>query len=54
MDDVGGEDRLKDLLHIIFGLSKDFCASGLRFGALHRCGRKVWMVRMCGRMEMKM
>ena len=43
LDDVGGQDRLKDLLHVIFGLSKDFCASGLRFGALHRCGTKVWV-----------
>ena len=31
-----GEARLRDLLHVVFGLSKDFCASGLRFGALHR------------------
>ena len=36
-----GEARLKDLLHIVWGLSKDFCASGLRFGCLHRRVRPI-------------
>ncbi|PNW83097.1 hypothetical protein CHLRE_06g306400v5 [Chlamydomonas reinhardtii] len=27
--------RLPDLLHVVWGLSKDFCASGLRVGCLH-------------------
>ncbi|KAG2483578.1 hypothetical protein HYH03_017585 [Edaphochlamys debaryana] len=28
-------DRLTDLLHVVWGLSKDFCGSGLRVGCLH-------------------
>eukprot|EP00798_Chlamydomonas_sp_ICE-L_P025313 gene25313-10969_t len=31
----GGEARLARLLHVVYGLSKDFCASGLRVGCLH-------------------
>ncbi|GAX77345.1 hypothetical protein CEUSTIGMA_g4791.t1 [Chlamydomonas eustigma] len=30
-----GEALIQDLVHVVFGLSKDFCASGLRFGCLH-------------------
>ncbi|KAI8471901.1 MAG: pyridoxal phosphate-dependent transferase [Monoraphidium minutum] len=30
----GGENAA-DLVHVIFGMSKDFCASGLRLGCLH-------------------
>ena len=30
-----GEEKASELLHIVFGLSKDFCASGLRVGCLH-------------------
>jgi 1-aminocyclopropane-1-carboxylate synthase len=30
-----GEALIHDLVHVVFGLSKDFCASGLRFGCLH-------------------
>lgn len=30
----GGEDAA-NLVHVIFGMSKDFCASGLRLGCLH-------------------
>ncbi|KAG2436151.1 hypothetical protein HYH02_011655 [Chlamydomonas schloesseri] len=28
-------DRLPDLLHVVWGMSKDFCASGIRVGVLH-------------------
>ncbi|KAF5840409.1 pyridoxal phosphate-dependent transferase [Dunaliella salina] len=28
-------ERIPELLHIVFGMSKDFCASGLRVGVLH-------------------
>ncbi|KAG2426355.1 hypothetical protein HXX76_013112 [Chlamydomonas incerta] len=28
-------ERLPDLLHVVWGMSKDFCASGLRVGCLH-------------------
>ncbi|KIY99821.1 hypothetical protein MNEG_8138 [Monoraphidium neglectum] len=30
-----GGERARDLVHVIFGMSKDFCASGLRLGCLH-------------------
>ena len=41
----GGDARAAQLLHIVFGLSKDFCASGLRMGCLHTRNALLTRVR---------
>lgn len=32
--DLDGGEFVEDLLHVIFGMSKDFCMNGLRVGGL--------------------
>lgn len=36
---------MPQLVHVVFGLSKDFCASGLRVGGLHT--RNSTLMQVC-------
>jgi hypothetical protein len=38
------DEKLRELLHVVFGFSKDLCASGLRMGCLHSRSPRVFDV----------